>query len=247
MHVDLNADLGEGGPHDCALMPWISSANIACGGHAGDALTMRDTVALARAAGVAIGAHPGYPDRAGFGRAPRQSDPSDVHSQVLSQVGALAAIVRAQGGRLSHVKPHGAMYNQAASDPALADAIATAVRSVDPSLALYGLAGGALLAAAVRAGLRPVGEAFADRAYRADGTLVQRGEAGALIDDPDDAARRALRFVSERAAVAIDGSRIAVHADTICLHGDSPAADRMARAIREALLAAGVRIQSPNR
>jgi 5-oxoprolinase (ATP-hydrolysing) subunit A len=245
MRVDLNADVGEGGPHDQPLMKLISSASIACGGHAGDALSMRDTAALALSAGVAIGAHPGFPDRGSFGRAALRAEPADVHAQVLCQVGALSAIVQAQGGRLSHVKPHGALYNQAATDPALADAIAAAVRSVDPALALFGLAGSAMIAAATRAGLRAVSEAFADRAYRSDGTLVPRDEPGALITDPSEAGRRALAIARDRLAMAIDGTRVQVHADTICLHGDSPGADLIAASIHRALAAAGIEIRAP--
>jgi 5-oxoprolinase (ATP-hydrolysing) subunit A len=245
MRVDLNADVGEGCAHDRTLMTLITSANIACGWHAGDASTMRDTVALALSAGVALGAHPSYPDRDNFGRVPIPLEPADVHAQVIYQVGALAAIARSQGGRLSHVKPHGALYNQAANDALLADAIAAAVRAVDPDLALFGLAGGALVAAASRAGLTAVSEVFADRAYQADGSLVARGRPGALVENLDDIRRRTLAFVRDSAAIAVDGSRIKVRAQTICLHGDTPNADAIARCIRETLDTAGVSVRAP--
>jgi UPF0271 protein len=245
MRVDLNADVGEGCAHDRALMSLITSANIACGWHAGDASTMRDTVALALSSGVALGAHPSYPDRISFGRLPMQLELADVHAQVVCQVGALAAIARSQGGRLSHVKPHGALYNQAASDPLLAEAIAAAVRAVDPALALFGLAGGALLAAASRAGLTAVSEVFADRAYQGDGSLVPRGRTGAVIEDLDDIRRRTLAFARDGTAIAVDGSRVKVLAQTICLHGDTPNADAVARCIRATLDGAGVLVRAP--
>lgn len=245
MHVDLNADVGEGGPYDAELMTLISSANIACGGHAGDEGSMRQSVAQALAAAVAIGAHPGYPDRENFGRTPRAADPAVVHDLVRAQVSALAAIVRTQGGRLCHVKPHGALYNQAAKDPALADAIAAAICSVDGSLALVGLAGSALPAAAARAGLRAVSEAFADRGYLADGSLVPRGEPDALIRDAAEIRRRALAFVRDGTAIARGGVRIAVLAQTICIHGDSEGAGTLARSVRAALDEAGVDVRAP--
>jgi 5-oxoprolinase (ATP-hydrolysing) subunit A len=244
MHVELNADVGEGCEQDRPLMDIISSANIACGWHAGDAVLMRDTVAMARSKGVAIGAHPGYPDREQFGRRDLRLEPAQVHAQVLYQVGALQAIARAQGARLSHVKPHGALYNRAAVDPALAQAIASAVHDADPSLALFGLAGGALIDAAARAGLRAVSEVFADRAYRSDGTLVPRGEAGAVIDDAALIAGRALRMVREGLVTAIDGRDVRIAAQSICLHGDRPHALESARSIRDAFKAAGIAIRA---
>lgn len=243
LHVDLNADLGEGAPDDAELLALVSSANIACGWHAGDARLMQATVTAALARGVAIGAHPSYPDREHFGRREMQLPPADVQADLVYQIGALQALVRAQGGRLHHVKPHGALYNQAARDPALADAIAAAVRAVDPGLALYGLAGSELLRAARRAGLRAVAEVFADRGYRADGSLVPRSQPGAFIEDTDTAVARTLRMVREGVVVAVTGETVPLQAQTICLHGDGPHALAFARAIHAALASAGVQIR----
>jgi len=243
LHVDLNADLGEGAPDDAELLALVSSANIACGWHAGDARLMQRTVAAALARGVAIGAHPSYPDRDNFGRSEMQLACADVQADLIYQIGALDALVKAQGGRLHHVKPHGALYNQAACDPALADAIAAAVLDVDPSLALYGLAGSELLRAAERAGLRAVAEVFADRGYRADGSLVPRNQPGAFIDDVDEAVARTLRMVSEGVVVAVNGETVPLQAQTICLHGDGPHALAFARAIHTALTEAGVQLR----
>jgi len=240
MHVDLNADLGEGAPDDAELLALVSSANIACGWHAGDARLMQATVAAALERGVAIGAHPSYPDRENFGRSEMQLSPEQVRADVIYQVGALDALVRAAGGRLHHVKPHGALYNQAARDPALASAIAAAVLDINPSLAIYGLAGGELLEAAEHAGLRAVAEVFADRGYRADGSLVPRSQPGALIHDTDEAVARTLRMVREGVVRAVSGEIVPLRAQTICLHGDGPHALAFARAIRQALNQAGV-------
>ncbi len=242
-HIDLNADLGEGAPDDADLLALVSSANIACGWHAGDARLMQRTVAAALDRGVAIGAHPSYPDREHFGRREMALSPDDVRADLIYQIGALAALVRAQGGELHHVKPHGALYNQAARDPALADAIAAAVLDVDPSLALYGLAGSELLRAAVRAGLRPVAEVFADRGYGADGSLVPRSEPGAFVSDVDVAVARTLRMVRDGTVQAVTGETVRLRADTICLHGDGPHALAFARALRAALTAAGVDVR----
>ena len=244
MHVDLNADLGEGAPDDTELLALVSAANIACGWHAGDARLMQATVAAALARGVAIGAHPSFPDREHFGRREMQLPPEQVHADVLYQVGALQAIVRAAGGRLHHVKPHGALYNQAARDPVLADAIAQAVRDIDPGLALYGLAGGELLRAADRAGLRPVSEVFADRGYQADGSLVPRSQPGAMVEDGAQAVARTLRMVREGVVQAVTGETVPLQAQTICLHGDGPHALAFARALRTALTQAGVLLRA---
>lgn len=240
--VDLNADLGEGAPDDAELLALVSSANIACGWHAGDARLMQATVRAALAHGVAIGAHPSYADREHFGRRELQLPPEDVRADLIYQIGALQALVRAEGGQLQHVKPHGALYNQAARDPALADAVATAVCAVDAGLALVGLAGSELLRAAKRAGLRAVSEVFADRGYHADGSLVPRSQPGALIDDAAAATARALRMVREGVVVAVTGEVVALRADTVCLHGDGPHALVFARAIRTALINAGVQV-----
>jgi len=244
MHVDLNADLGEGAPDDAELLALVSSANIACGWHAGDARLMLRTVAAALARGVAIGAHPSYPDRDNFGRSEMQLSPDDVRADLIYQIGALDALVKAQGGRLHHVKPHGALYNQAARDPVLADAIAAAVLDVDPSLALYGLAGSELLRAAERAGLRAVAEVFTDRGYRADGSLVPRSQPGAFIHDVDEAVARTLRMVAQGVVVAVSGETVPLQAQTICLHGDGPHALAFARAIHAALTEAGVALRA---
>ena len=243
MHVDLNADLGEGAPDDAELLALVSSANIACGWHAGDARLMQATVTAALARGVAIGAHPSYPDREHFGRSEMQLDTADLRADLIYQLGALDALVRAQGGKLHHVKPHGALYNQAARDPVLADSIAAAVHAVDPSLALYGLAGSELLRAAERAGLRAVAEVFADRGYRADGSLVPRSQQGAHIHDVNEAVTRSLRMVREGVVQAVSGETVPLRAQTLCLHGDGPHALAFARAIHAALRDAGVQIR----
>lgn len=244
MHVDLNADLGEGAPDDAELLALVSSANIACGWHAGDARLMQATVAAALRHGVAIGAHPSYPDRENFGRSEMQLAPDAVRADLIYQIGALDALVRAAGGRLHHVKPHGALYNQAARDPDLADAIAAAVLDVNPALAVYGLAGGELLKAAERAGLRAVAEVFADRGYRADGSLVPRSQPGAFIEDTGTAVARTLRMVRDGVVQAVTGETVPMQAQTICLHGDGPHALAFARALNQALTQAGVQLRA---
>ncbi len=228
MHaLDLNCDLGEGGSHDAALMPLITSANIACGAYAGDAATMRVTVALAQQHDVAVGAHPGFADREHFGRRELHLLPAEITLLVREQIEGLRAI-----SPLHHVKPHGALYNLAARDVATARAIAAAVCEVDTSLTLVGLAGSELLDAGRAAGLRVAGEAFADRAYAPDGTLVQRGTPGALLDVA--AAVAQVRQLLETATVCtIDGTVRTVQAETICLHGDSPHALELAQALRK--------------
>ncbi|WP_457325030.1 5-oxoprolinase subunit PxpA [Roseateles sp. P5_E11] len=243
MHVDLNADLGEGAPDDAELLALVSSANIACGWHAGDARLMQTTVVAALERGVAIGAHPSYPDRENFGRSEMQLAPADVKADLIYQIGALDAMVRAAGGRLHHVKPHGALYNQAARDPALADAVAAAVLDVNPALALYGLAGSELLKAAERTGLRAVAEVFADRGYRADGSLVPRSQPGAFVEDTDEAVARTLRMVREGVVQAVTGEIVPLQAQTICLHGDGAHALAFARALNQALTQAGVQLR----
>jgi UPF0271 protein len=245
--VDLNADVGESFGawtlgQDPALFPHITSANVACGFHAGDPGVMRATVALAREHGVAVGAHPGFRDLAGFGRREIRVPPREVEDLVAYQIGALAGIAAAQGVRLQHVKVHGALYNMAAADAALADAIARATAAVDPSLVFLGLPGSQLLAAGERAGLRTAAEVFADRAYRADGSLLPRTESGAVIHDEDAVIERVLAMVRDRAVSAVDGTRVPLRVDTICVHGDTPGAARLAARIRAALEKAGVRV-----
>lgn len=249
MRIDLNCDLGESfGPwpmgQDAALMASISSANVACGFHAGDPGAMRTTVTLARAAGVAIGAHPGFPDLVGFGRRELKATPQEVEDLVLYQVAALAGIAGAQGVRLQHVKPHGALYNMACRDRSLADAIARAVAAFDRTLILFGLPASELLAAGVAAGLPVASEVFADRAYEADGSLAGRAKPGSVIHDPAAVVARAVGMVRDHQVVAIDGSVIALDADTICLHGDTSGAADLARAVRAGLESAWIRVGS---
>lgn len=250
MQIDLNGDVGESFGayeigHDAALIPILTSVNIACGFHAGDPGVMRATVALAREHGTATGAHPGFPDLVGFGRREMKATPREVEDLVAYQIGALAAIAAAQGVRLAHVKPHGALYNMAARDVDLADAIARAIAAVDPSLALFGLPGSQSLEAAQRHKLRAVSEAFADRAYRRDGSLVPRNEPGAVIDDEQIVVTRAVAIARERMVIAADGTRVPLDVQTICVHGDTPGAAVLASRIRKALNDAGVQVRAP--
>ncbi|AHM72924.1 5-oxoprolinase subunit PxpA [Yersinia hibernica] len=233
MKVDLNADLGEGCANDQALLQLVSSANIACGFHAGDAATMRQSVRWAIEYGVAIGAHPSFPDRENFGRTIMQLPPETVYAQVVYQLGALAAIVKAEGGVMQHVKPHGMLYNQAARDPLLADAIALAVKAVNPLLRLVGLAGSELIRAGDRAGLVTRQEVFADRRYQGDGTLVPRSQPDALIESDDLALLQTLAMVQRHRVQARDGSWVPVQADTVCVHGDGAHALSFARRLRD--------------
>jgi 5-oxoprolinase (ATP-hydrolysing) subunit A len=243
--IDLNADVGEGCSDDAALMTLISSANIACGVHAGDAATMRAAVLLARDAGVAIGAHPSFPDREHFGRREMHLSADDVHRCIVAQINALADIAAAAGAQLHHVKPHGALYNMAARDQQLAEAIAAAVHSVDPSLLLFGLAGSLLTDAATQRGLRSVNEAFADRAYRPDARLMPRDQPGGVLRDEQVVATRAVAIARDRGVTAVDGTWLQLDADTICLHGDTPGAALLADRIRRALTAAGIGVAAP--
>ena len=248
MRIDLNSDLGESfGPwpmgQDAALMASISSANVACGFHAGDPGAMRETVALAKAHGVAIGAHPGFPDLVGFGRREMKTTPQEVEDFVVYQVAALAGIAATQGVSLQHVKAHGALYNMACRDRGLADAIARAVAMVDGGLILFGLPGSELLLAGASAGLAVAAEVFADRAYERDGSLASRSKPGSVIHDTEAVVARAVRMVRDRDVVAVDGSVIPLEAQTICLHGDTPGAAELARAVRSGLEEAGVEIR----
>jgi UPF0271 protein len=242
MSIDLNADLGEGMDDDDALLAIVSSANIACGGHAGDAVTMARTLRAAAAHGVAAGAHPSFEDREHFGRRELDLPPALVRMQVLRQLDAIAGIAVREGVQLRHVKAHGALYNRAAREPALAQALAETVREFDPRLAFYALAGSALARAGRDAGLVTVEEVFADRAYRTDGSLVPRGEPGAVLHDAGAIAARAVRMVREGVVTAADGGRVKLAAGTICVHGDTPDAVGIARAVRAALERAGVAI-----
>ena len=228
---------------DEQVMPHITSANIACGAHAGDATVMRRTVAMARSAGVAVGAHPGFADLQGFGRREMIVDPREMEDALLAQVGALEAIARAEGSRLQHVKAHGALYNMAARDRALADAIARAIKAFDASLIMFGLPNSLMIDAGKAAGLRVAAEGFADRAYQPDGSLTPRSQAGAVIHDPEVVVARAVKMATAGVVVTPDGREIALRVDTICVHGDTPGASELTRRIRAALAAAGADVR----
>jgi UPF0271 protein len=245
--IDLNADLGEGFgrsrlAEDQAVLDLVSSANIACGFHAGDATTMRDTVRAAALRGVAIGAHPSYPDIPGFGRRELGLSPKEIRFHVAYQLRIFRDVCLAESAKLSYVKPHGALYNRAARDSSAAVAIAQAVCDVDPSLTLLGLPGSEMAEAARRARLRFAAEAFADRAYKSDGSLVPRQEPDAVIHDPRTAAERALTLVTSNTVVARDGTAIRVSAQSLCVHGDNPDALSLLRQVRATLERAGVTI-----
>ena len=249
MQIDLNCDMGESFGaytigHDAEVMPFITSANVACGFHAGDPGVMRATVRLAKAHGVAVGAHPGLPDLVGFGRRELRIGPRELEDAVVYQVGALAAIAASEGVRLQHVKAHGALYNMAAKDAALADAIARATASVDRALILFGLPGSELIGAGERHGLPVAPEAFADRAYEPDGSLVSRLKPGAVIHDAPAVVARVVRMVKEGVVRAVDGSDVRLGATTICTHGDTPGAHELVRRIREGLEMSGVTVRS---
>jgi 5-oxoprolinase (ATP-hydrolysing) subunit A len=239
--VDLNADVGEG-MDDASLLPYVTSANVACGMHAGDPLTMDQTVEMALSHGVRVGAHPGYPDRENFGRVLMEMSADEIENLIVYQVAALAGFVRSRGGRLTHVKPHGALYHAGAEFPDVARAIAEGVRRVGTGIVLVGAAGSMLLGAGQEAGLPVAEEAFADRRYRADGTLVPRGRPGAVIVDPDEAAEQAVGLARDGIVVAEDSSRVSVRPDTICIHGDTPGVVEIARRIHERFRTAGIRI-----
>lgn len=243
MVIDLNCDMGEGAGLDERIMPLVSSASVACGFHAGDPGTMRRTVRLARTHGVAVGAHPGFADRPGFGRRLLEASPQQVEDDVCYQVGALWAICRSEGVPLRHVKAHGALYEASAADTALARAVCRAVRAVDPGLAVVCLSGSPMVEVARGLGLRCAEEAFADRAYTAAGALLPRGQPGAVIDDADQVAERVSRMVRERTVVAVGGRVVPIEAQTICLHGDTPGAAGIAAAIRARLARDGIAVR----
>ena len=253
MRIDLNGDVGEGLPgaagsiSDSTLMPHLTSANVACGFHAGNAGIMRDTVALALEHGVAVGAHPSFPDPEGFGRRELQFSPADVEDFVSYQVGVLAAIAASQGVRLQHIKPHGALFNMAVRDAALADAVARGAAVIDRDVILFGLPGSQLVEAGKRAGLRTASEGFADRAYMPDGTLVPRQRAGAVIRDAATVIPRAVRMARDRVVEAVDGATVPIAVDTICVHGDTPGAADLAARIRSAMADAGIEVVSVGR
>lgn len=252
MRIDLNADAGEGfgryrAADEEALFPHLTSVNLACGFHAGDPLTMRASIALAARHGVAVGAHPGFPDRVGFGRRDLAATPDEIRADTLYQLGALSSFLRAAGLALHHVKPHGALYHRVHRDEAAAAALAAAVAEHEPSVPLVTLAGPAgrlARRAAEASGLRTVAEAFPDRAYLASGELAPRGRAGSVLAEPERIAERAVRLARGEAVAALDGGEVRVEADTLCLHGDEPAAARTAAAVRRALADAGVEVRA---
>ncbi len=247
--IDLNSDLGEGYGawkmgDDEAMLAIVSSANVACGFHAGDPASILKTVKAAAAKGVSIGAHVSYPDRVGFGRRDMDVTSGELTADVIYQIGALKGLAAAAGTTVGYVKPHGALYNRIAHDPKQGQAVIDGIKAVDSSLVLMGLAGSPILDLARAAGLKVVAEAFADRAYQPDGQLVSRREPGAMLHDPQLIARRMLRLAYQGTLEAIDGSTIKIDAQSICVHGDSPGAVAIARDIRRAFEADGVRVRS---
>lgn len=250
LSVDLNCDMGEAfGPwpmgNDVELMKFVSSVNIACGYHAGDASTMRKTVELAMHNNVAIGAHPGFPDLQGFGRRTMSLTPDEIYDQVLYQVSALKGICEARRTKLRHVKPHGALYNQAAKDREMAEAIVNAVKSIDPGLIIFGLSGSFLISEAKSGGLRAASEVFADRTYQSDGSLTPRSKANALITDTETAKAQAAQMIEQRAVRSTDGVMVPVVPDTICIHGDGEHAVQFATAINTEIVRRGIAIEPP--
>lgn len=250
MHqIDINCDMGESfGAYrlgsDEAILPFVTSVNIACGFHAGDPSVMKRTVAAVLERGAAIGAHPGLPDLAGFGRRNLDITPEEAYDMVVYQVGALYGFVTAAGGKMQHVKPHGALYNMAASNYALAEAIARAVRDMNPELVLFGLSGSELVKAGQAVGLRCAHEVFADRTYQADGSLTPRRESNALITDTEEAVQQVIRMVKAGVVRAVQGVDVAIQADTVCIHGDGTHALAFAQSLRQRLSAEGIVVQS---
>jgi UPF0271 protein len=248
MRIDINSDTGESFGaftigHDAGLFRSITSANVAAGFHAGDPSVLRATIRLAKANGVAVGAHPGFPDLVGFGRRELNVTPEEAEDFVLYQIAAVAGVAAAEGVRIQHVKPHGALFNMAVRNKALATAIATAVAAFDKTLILFGLPGSEILNAGRAAGLRVAAEVFADRAYEPDGSLASRRKPNSVIHDPDAVVARAVRMVKERTVVAIDGSVVALEAETICVHGDTPGSDDLGAKIRAGFQSAGVDVR----
>lgn len=247
--LDINCDMGEGfGAYtmgdDLALLDHVTSANIACGFHAGDSPTMQRVVGAAIARGVQVGAHPSFPDLQGFGRRNMQVSPADAYAMVVYQVGALSGFARAAGGRLNHVKPHGALYNMAAKDRALADAVVRAVADVDPTLIFFGLAGSQMIAAAEALSLRAASEVFADRGYQDDGSLTPRGQPGAMIEEVSQSLAQ-VRQMLTGSVRSVGGRDVPLRADTLCIHGDQPGVLEFARSLRSALQADGVVLEAP--
>lgn len=249
MRIDLNSDLGESfGAYtigmDEKILRSVTSANVACGFHAGDPAVMEKTVRLAREAGAAVGAHPGFPDLQGFGRRNLAMSPDEARSCVMYQVGALQAFLAAEGMTLQHVKLHGALYNMAAADYKLSRAICEGIRRIAPDAVFLGLSGSCMLEAAQDAGLKTAGEVFADRAYNEDGTLVSRRLPGAVLHDPEEAIARTIRMVTEGKVRAVTGTDIPIRADSVCVHGDNESALVFVRRIRESLEQAGVAVRA---
>ena len=249
MRIDINSDVGESFGaytigHDAGLMKSITSANIAAGFHGGDPSVLRDTIRQAKTHGVAVGAHPGFPDLVGFGRRELNVTPKEAEDFVLYQVAAVAGVAAAEGVAMQHVKPHGALFNMAVRNAELSAAIARAVAAIDRSLILFGLPGSEILTAGRAAGLRVASEVFADRAYEPDGSLASRRKPGSVIHDPEAVVARAVRMVRDRTVVATDGSVVQLAADTMCVHGDTPGSDELAAKIRAGLEAAGVTVKA---
>ena len=249
MYIDINCDLGETDPaagpgNDEALMPFITSASIACGFHAGDPLTIERTVRSAMRHGVSIGAHPGYPDRQNFGRKAMSLSHDELRAMILYQAGAVKAITEAAGARMRHVKPHGALYNTAVKDYAVSAVIARAVKDLDPLLILVGQSGSEMIRAARDAGLACASEAFADRAYDDDGALVARNIEGAVLHDTDLMIRRVIRMIREKVVETVSGKLIPIEADTVCIHGDNETAPEFVKKLAEALRAEGITLRS---
>jgi UPF0271 protein len=249
LSIDINCDMGESThlwqydiEKDRLLLSYVSSINLACGYHAGDAHTMHELVAAAIDANVAIGAHPGFPDRENFGRTNMTLPPENIYDLVLYQIGALDAFLKVMHTRLHHVKPHGALYNMAAKDAALAEAICKAVYDYDDQLILYGLSGSKLIEAAIATGLKTYSEVFADRTYQDDGYLTPRTHPNALIIDPQQSLNQVLQMVTRRSVISVHGKEVPIVADTVCIHGDSEHAVDFARNIREALLVNGIHV-----
>jgi 5-oxoprolinase (ATP-hydrolysing) subunit A len=250
--VDLNCDMGESfGAYrmgtDEDILEYVTSANIACGFHAGDPATMRKMVTLALEKGIAIGAHPGLPDLVGFGRRNMEISPQEAFDMTVYQIGALYGFVKAEGGKMQHVKPHGALYNMAAKSRELSDAIAQAVYKVDSDLILFGLSGSELVKAGQAIGLRTASEVFADRTYQQDGSLTPRRQPDALITDDKSAIDQVIRMVKEGNVLSQQGVEVSIQAETVCIHGDGPHALSFARQIRELLINSDVNVQAAGR
>lgn len=247
--IDINADIGESFGNwsfgnDSLILDYVSSANIACGFHAGDPVVMRDTVRMAVAKNVSIGAHPGYPDLQGFGRRSIKLSSKEIYSYVLYQLGALKVITESEGGRMNHVKAHGALYNDAAASSEIAEAIVSACFAIDKNLIIFGLPNSEIENAALRKGMRFSLEAFADRAYLGNGSLVSRRENGSVLSDPDEIVKRVLRMVIDNRLTCFDGGTLIIRPDTICIHGDNLHAIEIAKAIKKGLNEDGINIKS---